>query len=236
MKKCILLISFVILTFKSYQVGAQEFLDFSGKKISGFIIYKVSEKLDSLKINESIKIKTDNYKAVQQDLMAWGRMTGNKIEVTDDNQNNLVFEITKIANQINKGKSFSIIISDKGLEELLSPLGFSVGAALSGYQVNIYFQGPAVKVLEKGFKEKLKGFNSIFSGFARNGLSKIGHSPAQSKLRILEKHGAKFYVCQPSMEHFGLKEQNIAFSNIVICEYFTFIEVLEKSDIKFFLQ
>ena len=236
MGRRILLSLFVILIFITNQMNAQEALDFSGKKISGFVICKLSEKLDVLPLNESVKIKTENYKAIQQDLFAWGKMTGNKIVLLDNNQQSLTFKITKVADKINKGESFSIIISDKGLEELLSPLGFSVGAALSGYQVNIYFQGPAVKVLEKGFKEKLKGFNSIFSGFARSGLSKIGHSPAQDKLRILEKYGAKFYVCQPSMEHFNLKEQNITFSNIVICEYFTFLEVLEKSDIKFFLQ
>lgn len=217
------------------QLKAQEMIDFSGKKISGFIIFKISEELVDLKINNTIQIKTDNYKAIQSDLVAWSNLTGNKLTLIDNNERNLIFEITKIADRPDNGKIFSIIISDKGLEELLSPLGFSVGAALSGYQVNIYFQGPAVKILEKGFKEKLKGFSSIFSGLARNGLSKIGHSPAQDKLRILEKYGAKFYVCQPSMEHFGLKERDIDFSNVVISEYFTFIEVLDKSDIKFFL-
>jgi predicted peroxiredoxin/TusA-related sulfurtransferase len=236
MKRRTLLTLFVIFILMTNQMNGQEILDFSGKTISGFIIVKLSEKLDVLQINESVKIKTENYKAIQQDLYSWSRMSGNKIVLIDNNQQNLTFEVTKLVDKINKGKSFSIIVSDKGLEELLSPLGFSVGAAMSGYQVNIYFQGPAVKVLEKGFKEKLKGFNSIFSGFARSGLVKIGHSPAQNKLRILEKYGAKFYVCQPSMEHFNLKEKDIAFSNIVICEYFTFLEVLEKSDIKFFLQ
>lgn len=233
MRKLIILILMFLMTG---QINAQEMIDFSGKQISGFIIFKISEKFLDLKINDAIRIKTDNYKAIQSDLIAWSNMTGNKVILIDKNENNLTFEITKFVEKQKNGKKYSIIISDKGLEELLSPLGFSVGAALCGYQVNIYFQGPAVKVLEKGFKEKLKGFNSIFSGFARNGLAKIGHSPAQDKLRILEKYGAKFYVCQPSMDHFGLKEQNIAFSNIVICEYFTFLEVLDKSDIKFFLQ
>jgi predicted peroxiredoxin len=218
------------------QQNAQKIIDFSGKKISGFIISKVLEKFEDLKINESIRIKTDNYKAIQTDLNAWCNMTGNNVSLIDKNENSLTFEITKSVEKQNNGKKYSIIISDKGLEELLSPLGFSIGAALSGYQVNIYFQGPAVKVIEKGFKEKLKGFNSIFSRFASNGLTKIGHPPVQEKLRILEKYGATFYVCQPSMDHFGLKEQNIAFSNIVICEYYTFLKVLEESDIKFFLQ
>jgi predicted peroxiredoxin/TusA-related sulfurtransferase len=233
MKKLIILIS---MSFIIGLLNAQEIIDFTGKKISGFIIFKISEKFANLKINDIIQIKTDNYKAIHSDLIAWSNMTGNKVNLIDKNENYYTFEITKLVDKLNNGKKFSIIISDKGLEELLSPLGFSVGAALSGYQVNIYFQGPAVKVLEKGFKEKLKGFNSIFSGFVRNGLSKIGHSPGQDKLRILEKYGAKFYVCQPSMDHFGLKEKNIAFSNIVICEYYTILEVLDKSEFRFFLQ
>jgi len=218
------------------KLNAQEIIDFSGKKISGFIIADISEKFENLEINDVIRIKTDNYKAIQSDLHAWCSMTGHKVSLTEKNENSLCFDITKSVEKLNRDKKYSIIISNNGLEELLSPLGFSVGAALSGYQVNIYFQGPAVKVLSNEFKEKLKGSNAIFSRFARNGLSKIGHSPAQDKLRILEKYGAKFYICQPSMDHFGLKEQNIAFSNTVICEYFTFLEVLEKSDCKFFLQ
>lgn len=229
-------INVLILFCMFGQLNAQETIDFSGKKISTYIVFKISEKFEMLKVDESIRIKTDNYKAIQTDLSAWGNMTGNKVILTDSNIDILTFEITKTSEMNGNGKSLSLILSDKGLEELLSPLGFAVTSALCGYQVNIYFQGPAVKVLEKGFKEKLKGFNSIFSGFARNGLSNIGHSPAQDKLRILEKNGAKFYVCQPSMDHFKLKEQNIVFSNIAICEYFTFLEVLEKSDMKFFLQ
>jgi len=230
----------LIIIFKMFlimeQLYAQEIIDFSGKKISGYIIYTISEKFEKLGTNESIRIITDNYKAIQSDLIAWSKISGNQVMLTDNTEDKLTFDIVKTVEKVGNGRKFSIIISDNGLEELLSPLGFSICAALCGYQVNIYFQGPAVKVLEKGFKERLKGVNSIFSGFARNGLSKIGHSPAYEKLTILEEYGAKFYVCQPSMEHFKVKEQDLAFTNIVLCEYFTFLEVLEKSDIQFFLQ
>jgi predicted peroxiredoxin len=218
------------------QLNGQGIMDFSGKKISAFIINGITEKFAEIKLNESVKVKTDNYTAIQSDLFAWSRITGNKVIQKENTSDCLTFEIIKSTEGIGHGKSFSIIISDKGLEELLSPLGFSLSAALSGYNVNIYFQGPAVKVLENGFKEKLKGLSSPFSGFARNGLNKIGHSPAQEKLWILEKHGAKFFVCQPSMDHFKVKEENIIFPNHIICEYFTFLEVMEKSDIKFFIQ
>ena len=60
-------------------------------------------------------------------------------------------------------------ISAPGLEELLSPLGFALAAALEGTGVSLYFQGPAVRVLVKGFTQKLHGPGQSFSRFARPG-------------------------------------------------------------------
>jgi predicted peroxiredoxin len=215
---------------------AQEIIDLSGIKISNYVVLKISENLQKIRLNESVKIKTDNYKAVKQDLEAWSRISGNRVNIIENKENSLIYQIDKQVETRSNGKKYSIIISDNELGSLISPLGLSVCAALSGYQVNIYFQGPAVRVLKKGFKEKLKGFNVIFSGFARNGLAKIGNPPAQEKLKILEKLGAKFYVCQPSMNRYKVKETDIVFPNIVICEYYTFIEVMNNSELKFFLQ
>ena len=40
-----------------------------------------------------------------------------------------------------QGKKVAMVISNSGLEELLSPLGFALGAALEGMEVHMYFQG-----------------------------------------------------------------------------------------------
>ena len=209
--------------------------DFSNKKISAYILNNVVQKLKQIKIGDNIQIKIDNYKAIDNDLEAWSRLTKKKIELIESKTDYKIYRIEK-TNDFQIDKKFAIIISDKGLEELLSPLGFAWIAAVSGMEVHIYFQGPAVKVLKKGFKEKLKGLSSIFSGFARNGLKKIGHLPPQDKLIELKKLGAKFYLCQPSMDHFKVRETDLIFDNIIIAEYGTFIEVLSEADIKFFLQ
>jgi len=46
----------------------------------------------------------------------------------------------------------AIVISKPGLEELLSPLGFALAGACAGWNVSIYFQGPAVSVLQTNFR------------------------------------------------------------------------------------
>jgi predicted peroxiredoxin len=214
---------------------AQEMLDFTGKKITAYIVYNVVDYLKTKQPGEKVIVKTKNYKAIENDFAAWSRMTGYPVKIVESKDNCTIYEFTK-GEIINKDRKFAIVISENGLEELISPLGLAISCGISGYDVNIYFQGPAVRVLAKGFKEKLPGFSSIFSCFARKGLEKIGHVSAPQKLKILQELGAKFYVCQPSMEHFGVRENDFAFDGLTLCEYLTFLEVYNTADLKFFLQ
>jgi predicted peroxiredoxin len=100
----------------------------------------------------------------------------------------------------------------------------------------LYFQGPAVRVLAKGFTEKLRGWRRPFSRFARAGLAKTGHVPAAEKIRQLQALGARLYVCGPSMQHFRMKQADIAFSDVTIAEYLTFTEAMTSADIHLFVQ
>nr|NQU94207.1 DsrE family protein [Bacteroidota bacterium] len=225
----------IIMTVSVKSQSNNDFIDFSGKKITAFVLNEVVQQLKELGNGDTIQIKVDNYEAIDNDLSAWSRITGNQIEIIESETNYKIYRIDK-RERITSNKKFALIISDKGLEELLSPLGFAWAAAVSGMEVHIYIQGPAVKIMKNGYKEKLKGFSSIFSSFARKGLSQIGHIPPQEKIKELKKLGAKFYLCQPSMDHFKVKKSDLIFTDLVIAEYVTFLEVLEDSDIKFFVQ
>jgi predicted peroxiredoxin/TusA-related sulfurtransferase len=235
MKKFFLFSLLSISIFRMESVIAQETLDFSGKKITSYIVSNVLEYFKNKPVGEKVLVKTDNYQAIGNDLSSWSEMTGYRVKVLETTESSSIYEFTYTA-QKDREKSLAIVISEKELDKLISPLGLAICCILTGYEVNIYFQGPAVKTLEKGFKEKLPGFSSIFSGFARKGLDKIGNVPVCQKLDMLHKSGAKFYVCQPSMEHFGVKEEKLAYQGLVLCEYLTFLEIYEKADLKFFLQ
>ena len=98
------------------------------------------------------------------------------------------------------------------------------------------FQGPAVRVLAKGFTEKLHGPGRAFSRFARAGLAKAGHIPAQEKIGQLQALGAHLYICGPSMQHFNVAKTDLAFDDVTIAEYLTFMEIMANADIHVFVQ
>jgi predicted peroxiredoxin len=117
------------------------------------------------------------------------------------------------------------------LFELLAPLGFALAAALEGHDVSLYFQGPAVRVLTIGYVAKMHGLGRPFSRFPRAGLDKVGHIPPQAKLRQLQLLGAHIYACGPSMDHFKVAEADLAFDDVIVAEYLTFMEQMDQADI-----
>jgi predicted peroxiredoxin len=127
------------------------------------------------------------------DISAWCRMTGLKlVELKkEDRHQRYLIEKTVMKAQ---GKKMAMGVSSDGLEELLSPLGFALAAALEGFKVYIYFQGPAVHVLQRGFKAKIPGIGALFRSIAQKGMTESGHIPAQEKLRQLKELGARFYI------------------------------------------
>ena len=132
--------------------------------------------------------------------------------------------------------AWAVVISNPGLEELLSPLGFALAAALAGSAVAIYFQGPAIRVLTRSFTEKLPGWQRPFSAFARRGLDKAGHPPPHGKLRQLEQLGARIYACGPSMDHFKVSADELFLTGVQIAAYPTFVEQMNSAGVQVFLQ
>ena len=80
----------------------------------------------------------------------------------------------------------------------------------------------------------MSGLMGPFSVFARRGMKDVGHDPPAEKLHQLHDLGAKFYVCHPSMHHFGVKEENLAFDDVILAEYTTFLDVARGSSIQMY--
>ncbi len=215
--------------------SANQSIDMRGKKITTFILYDAVMKLREMSEGDVLEIVTEAYEPIGSDIRAWCRMTGHKFVDFNKSPDQERYYIEKAAPTREQNK-LALVISDGGLEELISPLGFALGAALGGTEVYIYFQGPAVKVLKKGFKEALRGISRPFSRFARKGLADIGHVPPQDKLRQLRELGARFYVCGPSMDHFGVEKDELIFDDAIVSEYLTFMEVMGNADIHIYSQ
>lgn len=217
------------------KIPSNRSIDMRGKTITPFIIYYTVKNLEDMQEGEVLEVNTDNFEAIENDIQAWSRMTGHQLLELETGNNYHRYYIKKAI--INPPeKKLAMIISNPGLEHLLSPLGLALSAALTGTDVYLYFQGPAARVLTKNFKARLSGIQKPFSSFARNQLAKAGHLPPQDKLQHLKELGARFYICGGSMEPFGVKRGDLIFDDVIIAEYLTFLEIMDKADIHIFLQ
>ncbi len=211
-------------------------IDVRGRTISTFVVYEAISRLRGMSEGEILEIVAEPFSPLDSDIAAWCRITGHRLVGTSRQADRHVFQVQKAAPAAGERQRLALIVSEAGLEEMLSPLAFALAAALSGDLVHIYFQGPAVRVLKRGFREKLSGLMRPFSAFARRSLARQGHVPPQEKLRQLRELDARFYACAGSMEHFGVSADEFIFEDVTVCEYLTFMEVIRSADTAFLLQ
>ena len=211
------------------QVATAE-LDLRGKTITTYVVFEAAAQLAAIADGEVLEFITDDYEPIRNDIPAWCEAAGHRLLSTESTPRGLRFQVEKGPIKETHG-SLAVVISSDGVEELLSPLGFALAAALERMEVHLYVQGPAVRVLTRGFRPKLHGWARPFSRFAASGLSKAGHLPAQDKLRQLHTLGAHIYICGPSMQHFKVKPEDLIFDHLPVVEYFTFIAVMREANI-----
>ena len=209
-------------------------LDRRGRTITTFVVYDAAAELEHLSEGDVLEVVTDEFEPFEPDIGAWCQATGHVLLASEAIPEGHRFLIEKRSPKV-KDTSLAMVISSDGLDELLSPLGFALGAALEGMEVHLYFQGPAVHVLAKGFRPKLRGWARPFSRFAASGMAKAGHIPAQDKLRQLRSLGAHIYVCGGSMPAFKVRREDLIFEDLPIVEYLSFVPVLEDADIQLYV-
>lgn len=214
--------------------GVETHLDLRGKTITTFILYEARRALQERDIGERIEVLTDLFPAIEPDVAAWCRVTGNRLveAIVDHESQRFVIERGP---QLQSDHKLALIVSDDGLFELLSPLGFALAAALEGDDVSIYFLGPAVRILRSGYVAKARGAMRPISRFPRAGLAKAGHVEPQKKVAQLLELGAKVFACGPSMDHYNVGVGDLAFPEVTVCEYLTFMEQMHDADMHMFV-
>lgn len=209
----------------------QRVLDHSGKTITTFVVFDAARVMESMSVGERLEVITDDLEFFHHDLDAWCRSTGHiLVAAAPAKDGGRSFFIEKGTGRP-RDTRLAMVISAAGLEELLSPLAFALAAALEGIDVSLYFQGPAVRVLAKGFRPKLSGWARPFSRFAAADMAKAGHLAPQEKLRQLRDLGADIYMCAGSMDHFKVSREDLIFDDLPLVEYLTFMAVMGEADI-----
>lgn len=207
-------------------------LDVRGKMITTYIIFEVASELERADVGSRLEFETDDHIAIENDVAAWAAENGHRVVESDRVGEHRRFVVEKGPPTVGNG-SMALVISTDGLEELLSPLGFALAAALEGMTVDIYFQGPGVHVLQRGFRPKLAGWwRRPFSKIAASGMAATGHIAAQDKLRQLVSLGARISVCAPSLDRFGVPADELCFEDLPQVEYFSFMAAMKGSDVQ----
>src|SRR3974390_2863287 len=130
------------------QVAAAE-LDLRGKSITTYVVFDAAARLATMAEGEVLEFLTDDYEPFRHDVTAWCEAAGHELLSTQSTPLGLKFQ--KGPAKATCG-SLAVVLSSDGLEELLSPLGFALAAALERMEVHLYAQGPAVRVLAPGFR------------------------------------------------------------------------------------
>ncbi len=210
-------------------VTAQRTLDRRGKTITTFVVYDAATELEGMAEGDVLEILTDDFDPFRSDIDAWCRSVGHRMVDTESIRDGLRFLVEKGHGRA-KGTKLAMVISNAGLEELLSPLGFALAAALEGIDVHVYFQGPAVRVLRRGYQPRMGGWARPITRFAAAGMAKSGHIAAQDKLGQLRNLGAHIYLCGPSMQRFKVDRDDLIFDDVPLVEYLTFMAIMDEAD------
>lgn len=209
-------------------------LDRRGKTITTFVAFDAAAELRTMNEGDVLELVTEAYEPIRSDIESWCRAIGHEFISSEATESGFRFLIEKRTPKT-KDSKLAMIISVSGLEELLSPLGFALAAALEDIEVSLYIQGPAVRVLSQGFRPKLKGWARPFSRFAAAQMTASGHIPAQEKLGQLRSLGGTIYMCGPSMQAFKVSRDDLIFDDLEIVEYLTFMSIMESADIHLFV-
>ncbi len=203
-------------------------IDVRGKTITTYIANEISAAFREMGVGERVDVITDAFPAIEADLRTWCDITGHRLVDTHTGGMTWRFSIEK-GHERRTGRKLAVVVSDDGLFELLSPLGFALAAALEGDDVSIYVQGPAVKVLTRGYVAPVHGVARPFGRIPRAGLAHAGHVSPQTKIEQVHRLGGRIFVCGPSMEHYKVERSDLVVDDVVVCEYLTFMAELNSA-------
>ena len=132
------------------------------------------------------------------------------------------------------GHTMGLAISDSGAYALMSPLKFAMQTLQRGDHVSLFFYGPAVRVLAKGFQAALVGAARPFGQAGPPTPDEGGYIRPELLISGLKASGAKLYICGSSMREFGLTTDELAFDAETV-EYDTFLSDSETSDLHIYV-
>jgi len=199
------------------------------------VAYEVIKALRGLDTGSAVEVITKDDNGLLNDLGVWCRATGHELLTVQSGEGEARLLVSK-GEPVRNDRTMTVIMSTARLEHAVYPLDKALAGAVLGMEVNVVFEGAAVRLLRRGYRPRLSGLaGGLFTAKVEGVMKKeIGWPLPQESILILEDLGARFYVCSPSMFGYGVHEQDLIVGNYTLGAVVTWADLLARSDIQIF--
>jgi len=199
------------------------------------LAYEVIKALRGWDTGAVVEVITKDDQGLLNDLGLWCRATGHELLGEQPGQGEARLLIRR-GEPVRNDKTMTVTMSTASLEHAILPLEKALAGAVLGMDVNVVFEGAAVRLLKRGYRPRLSGLvGGRFTARVEGVIKKeIGWPLPQESILILEDLGARFYLCSPSMVGYGVREQDLIVGNYTLGAVVTWADLLARSDIQIF--
>jgi len=196
------------------------------------VAYEIIKALRPLDTGSVVEVLTKDNQGLLNDLGIWCQATGHDLLSTQPGMAEARLLIRK-AEPKRSDQTTTVIMSTASLEAAVYPLDKALAGAALGMDVNVVFEGAAVRLLKRGYRSRLSGLvGGVFTSKVEQVMkTEIGWPLPQESILILEDLGAHFYLCGPSMFGYGVREQDLIISTYTMGAVITWADLLAHSDI-----
>jgi predicted peroxiredoxin/TusA-related sulfurtransferase len=194
--------------------------------------YEIIKTLRPLDTGSVVEVITKDDQGLLNDLGIWCQATGHDLLSTQPGAREARLLIRK-AEPKHSAQTMTVIMSTASLEAAVYPLDKALAGAALGMDVNVVFEGAAVRLLKRGHRPRLSGLvGGVFTARVEQVMkTEIGWPLPQESILILEDLGAHFYLCGPSMFGYGVCEQDLIIGKYTMGAVITWADLLAHSDI-----
>jgi predicted peroxiredoxin len=197
------------------------------------VAYEVIRALRGRDTGAVVEVVTKDDQGLLNDLGVWCRATGHELLRVQPGEGQARLLIGQ-GEPVRNARTMTVIMSTASLEHAVYPLDKALAGAVLGMDVNVVFEGAAVRLLKRGYRPRLSGpVGGVFTAMVERVMKKeIGWPLPQESILILEDLGARFYVCSPSMFGYGVSEPDLIVGTYTLGAVVTWADLLARSDIQ----
>lgn len=193
-----------------------------------------------------IELLIPNSKGILHDIATWCETTGNDLvssEVSSEGGTEDMHVVIQKGvrsgaeqeGERGKEKKMTVVISTADLEYVVPPLDKALAGKVLCMDVSVVFEGAGVKLLKNGYRATRSGlFGNFRTSSVEMSLKNSGSPLPSEAITMLEELGAKFYVCGPSMEANGMRQEELVVEHSIVGSTVTWVSLLEHSDVNVF--